>query len=297
MKPIISTLILSFVIFSNQLLAQIPNSSFEFWEEQGFMGVTANNPKGWFTSNLYMEMAGLELPVTETTGRSGKAISIKTVIDDEGNPASGFVTSLRDTSVSFLEFDQTRFPMGVRPEKFKGYFKYLLPNGSDSFTIYMEFYKEGTPIGSAEYTYGEETTDFTAFEINVDYFQNDVPDSAIITFLSSTGEVPKVGSELIIDDLEVSGGTVSTLKPNQLNLATQVYPNPASGSLTVEITENTEETVQIELINIIGVSVKKQSLSPGIKTGEFDVAGLPGGVYFLNVYTAKGSKTHKVVIK
>lgn len=72
-----------------------------------------------------------------------------------------------------------------------------------------------------------------------------------------------------------------------------VYPNPVSDVLNVTI-DGAEQAV-ITLINANGSIVAQQKIQQS--TASIPVNMLAKGYYFLTVQTAKGTKTHKVIIK
>jgi len=79
-------------------------------------------------------------------------------------------------------------------------------------------------------------------------------------------------------------GTAGITEPNK-ELAFQVYPNPATNYINVNVSGSDENTATIEVINLLGSKVidlgGKQSLVNGVK--RIDISALPKGVYFLNI--------------
>ena len=78
-----------------------------------------------------------------------------------------------------------------------------------------------------------------------------------------------------IDDVKVIGGMVS-VEENQL-AAVSVYPNPAHEMVSF----NLESDAQVNIFDMTGRMVSTMSMAAG--QGQYQVAGLENGVYFLNI--------------
>ncbi|MBK6966230.1 MAG: T9SS type A sorting domain-containing protein [Bacteroidales bacterium] len=76
---------------------------------------------------------------------------------------------------------------------------------------------------------------------------------------------------------------VSVSEPTPVNdLAFTIYPNPASGKITVELTGALSGMVgDVIIIGITGKELLRQQVTTP-KT-EFDVSALPAGVYFIKL--------------
>jgi hypothetical protein len=77
-----------------------------------------------------------------------------------------------------------------------------------------------------------------------------------------------------------------------------IYPNPASNKLNVLFNSETDETVEIRLINLTGQVVLNglPENSAGNYHSVLDVNALPGGIYFLEVGSSSGKLVRKVAI-
>ena len=91
-----------------------------------------------------------------------------------------------------------------------------------------------------------------------------------------------------IGDLEQ---VVYTSSINQLGL----YPIPAKQELNVEVNMNLDESVNIQVFNLIGESVQSNSfnLSKGPNTVKLDVSNLNQGVYLCKINSSKGQILRK----
>ena len=76
-------------------------------------------------------------------------------------------------------------------------------------------------------------------------------------------------------------------------ISVNVYPNPASDKLMVNI-ENATGAVVLLVQNTIGQIVLQKTVSSGVN--ELPVSSLPAGIYFLHV-TSNGSETTEKFVK
>jgi len=74
-----------------------------------------------------------------------------------------------------------------------------------------------------------------------------------------------------------------------------VYPNPASNVLTVEV--DAVAASSVELVDLSGKLVATQSVGAGFNKVQFNVANVNAGLYFLSVRSANGVVTQKVIVK
>lgn len=74
-----------------------------------------------------------------------------------------------------------------------------------------------------------------------------------------------------------------------------VYPNPATDVLNVKFDAVAETS--IELVDLTGQIVASQNAQAGAVATSFETADFNAGIYFINVKSANGTATQKVVIK
>jgi len=78
------------------------------------------------------------------------------------------------------------------------------------------------------------------------------------------------------------------------------YPNPVnSGQLTVSLTTDQSEVLNLQLLSVTGAEVMTRQLSviPGQNRHQLDVHGLPSGLYMLRVNGAEKQSTMRVVVQ
>lgn len=94
------------------------------------------------------------------------------------------------------------------------------------------------------------------------------------------------------DNLMVDGKPISIAEVNIAEDA-NIYPNPASTNVFVELAEATD--FDVELTNTAGQVVRSANYSNTAKA-EMNVEGLPKGIYILNVTSDKGSSSQRITI-
>jgi serine protease AprX len=82
------------------------------------------------------------------------------------------------------------------------------------------------------------------------------------------------------------------------NYDINIYPVPASETINIQLTLAHMNYVEIELINIMGRTIDKQSLTlleAGKHEMEFDISSLPRSVYFIR-FSIDGEQLNKKII-
>jgi hypothetical protein len=74
-----------------------------------------------------------------------------------------------------------------------------------------------------------------------------------------------------------------------------VYPNPTAGNITIELNEVSEKTIQAELFDLSGRSLKQETY-PASKTIMFETDGLSNGTYLLRIKANETTYTQRISI-
>lgn len=278
--------------FAGLLHAQVPNGSFETWENL-FM-TTTKTPSDFISSNFSV-YDGADPSVVQTTGVSGKGASIMTQMLIDANTGdttyeSGFLSSgeVDIFNGTFLD----KFAVTGKPLKLEGYYAFHQA-GNDEFAILLTVFKNGVAIGMAQLVDSMESLTYQSFSIEIDYFQNDIPDSASITILSSFDKAT-FGTVLKVDEFTLDFGT-----PNSLVSADAItltcYPNPANNY--VEIVRPEWLTTGVyAVMNAQGQQVTSGTFSEGDATMRLETAELPAGTYFIQISDGQNAARSKISI-
>ncbi len=93
--------------------------------------------------------------------------------------------------------------------------------------------------------------------------------------------------------LKVVDASMLGVKPNTKANNVNVYPNPASDKLNIEVSSDSK----VQMLDLNGKKVVAEKNVNANQKGSIDVSGLAKGVYMMKVYNANSVTTKKVVIK
>ncbi len=151
--------------------------------------------------------------------------------------------------------------------------------------------------------------------IEADNFLLYVSDDNFVSFLSGFDGLEITGTSYIINGIEpgtsyyyklksknifglsdfsniITANTTTAIEETVLNNL-QLYPNPVSKELTIEI-DNNNKYVDFEIINSIGQVVYKGNLQ---EKRTILTSGLTKGIYMVKIQTDKGSFSKKIVVQ
>jgi len=74
-----------------------------------------------------------------------------------------------------------------------------------------------------------------------------------------------------------------------------VYPNPASNTIRLQLTEDVVNINEIQVMSTMGKVNKTMTRKIDDGVYELNISGLPKGLYFLKARTPEGIKTFKFV--
>ena len=93
----------------------------------------------------------------------------------------------------------------------------------------------------------------------------------------------------------VASTGVTGIQEYNLNNNFSIYPNPLVDKFYVESTTSSKYPMTISLFDIVGKQVSQTIKSTSDKT-EMDVSGFNEGIYFIQIKTAEGMVTKKIVV-
>jgi hypothetical protein len=246
-----------------------PNGNFEDWSDDNPFNV--EEPTGWVTSNIANVSAGLPANVTKTTDAySGDfAMKMETIEDPSANPVGAGAVCMADINFT--------------PEKLVGYYKTDLL-GNDVAGLNIILLADGMAIGGGELEFEANQSDYTAFEIIIDYFIPNVePTNLTMTILNSTSEPAVVGTTLWIDALSL-GDPSGVFVPFSPEIKAMISPNPATDLLRVEVPDGFEN-LHFRMMDLNG---RVWSETTFTKTTDLNVSHLTSGYYFYELRNEKG---------
>lgn len=175
-------------------------------------------------------------------------------------------------------------------------FRYLFPAVSAGRTLQVQLVRPGSPYPSTIVVHDLTVQSGTLgvwqnFETIYDVTSNSsvTPPYSLALFIFSNGfDFNNLSPYIVIDDVKVtSASDLASLSTNE-NQALQDIKilNPVKDKIDIQTIGKIEK---IEIINVNGQLVKS------LKKGDFGVADLLKGIYFLNIHTPKEIITKKIV--
>lgn len=175
--------------------------------------------------------------------------------------------------------------------------------GNDPFVI--EISNNGTNWVTVEKTYQTDrnwrknairVTDYVQLS-NTVYLRFRASDS---TLASGTNNGQSL-VEAAIDDITIFEEAATSTKDLESTIESmKVYPNPATTATTLEVKLNVSQHIQVRLSNSLGQAIQFRDLGlqgAGSLRLDLNTAGLPAGIYMVEVLTGSGIRTQRLVIQ
>ena len=309
-KRILHSLIICLLILltANKSLAQeIPNGDFEEWL------TCLCDPPYWNTNNLYP-------PPLE-------CIQISPGFPPYSGDfcIEGMVDSCTELAALFPPLIQSyEIPLNSKPEALHGFYKYF-PISDDLFTASIKLYSNNSLIGEGLFKSDQLVTNFSEFIVNIEYYNNDIPDIAIIKFTIDSSLIDNKlhqGSIWYIDYLTF--GPLSSLGSDKIAgissfILSQNYPNPFNPSTKIKFTipaglnplmggDERGGLVTLKVYDVLGNEIATL-INEEKPAGEYEVefnshSGLPSGkvrnlpsrVYFYQLRSGNFVETKKMIL-
>lgn len=269
MKTIL-TLCLCIPVF---VFAQIPNNSFEVWA-----GYITEEPTGWITNNIPYHVS-----VSKTTESYTGLFAAKVISNGPSfeGPAPGWLkTTLIPTEI---------------PKKLILYYKCdsILPPAYGEIAVNQYNNGINTEIGKAEIL--SKTQSFELLSISLNCSQ--IPDSIEIKISSVTvnnGLIYEGYVSFIVDDIILSN--ITGFIDQSFKKSIKLFPNPANGYLTVEVSENFD--IQNGIIQILDLNGKLlNSMILNNYTQVLFIDDLSPNTYLLKVMNNKRSMISRFLVQ
>ena len=267
------------LVFRLTIYSQIPNPSFEAWNN--------NQPNGWHS---YYN----PLPMTETqTGTAFTGTSaLKSTIMNPGAATfaveSGVVTGSSSTNYYI--------PLGPKPTKLFG--QYILSTVINTLTVNVFIKSSGTIIATGVFTANTSSGVFTSFTTNITYSSIAVPDSFKID-ISFNGPGPgttfsaSIGDYFIIDDL--SFDINNSISETTADPFIRMFPNPILDKVTFQLSEFKNKIKKVEMFGAQGQWIVTHYVDE--RRYDLDLSELNEGLYFFKITLNDDKAITKKIIK
>lgn len=285
MTKTLYTIIAALLLAATPLQAQIPNASFENWSDF----VDYEEPTGWSSLNVISAIFGGDFSCErETPGAVGSfGVRISTVeVSGFGLLPGLLLSGEPDAPVD-------GFPFTQRPAALTGQWKAAVQPGDEAIvTVTLSRWNsalEGRDIiGYGQLTVTGTVTNWTAFNVPIEYDLPLIPDTASILIGSSTGD-GVAGSSISVDGLAFVGATGIGEAYQGL---VSVFPVPAMDVLHVQADAL---LLNAQLWSADGRLVRDQGVNADRLA--ISVGDLPAGAYVLVAYMGDGTVLRRTVMK
>ena len=164
--------------------------------------------------------------------------------------------------------------------------------GTDLIAFYKSFYSNGYVDVALVRTNQADKSGFghigTFSIVTTDNLAGGKLQVSLVNVAAITKSETPVPLNVIGDSVVISG----VGKIGEMNRKILLYPNPASGFITVKMPERTVS--KITLYNMLGQALK--TIVDPSPLAKIDVSSLPSGMYFMSLQTSEGFVTRKVEI-
>ena len=278
-------------------MAQIPNFSFENWTTVG----SYSNPDNWGTMNNTTAIASVYTATKGTPGSPGTAylkLTSKTVSTTvvNGIAVSGVLDSITIMPKSGFAFSQ-------RPANFTGKWQHMIYGSSQgSLQVTLTRWDTGlnqrVSVATANQTLSGMAMSWANFTIPFTYSDGGFPDTCIIV-LKASGSVPTNNDYLWVDNLAFSGTVTGIEKYDSFLSNMNIYPNPSTESITLNLNLKSPQQITIEITDLTGKLIRSRNV--GTLQGEsiqtINVSGIAKGTYTVRVVGERGIEVRKIILE
>ena len=304
----LSLLLLVTLIFNSKIASaqNLINAGFENWTNV----IIFNEPTGYVSSNYFSIILGSGgLPranVSKSAGiKHGGNFAAKlesyaqNTGDSLGVPGLIITGSLDIASATI----NPGFPYVGRPAELRGFYKYAQGLSTDSGTALVSLMKRNILTGQQEAVaigigVFSNKTNFSEFSVPLFYASNEIPDTAIIVF-STTSTLSTdsaaltsapVGSILYLDDLSFFGSVAAGLESIDALLQVNTYPNPSSDLVNITFVQKVAGAGQLMIRDLTGKLIYQQEIQLAAGKNEIPVAtkDWDSGLYLYQINTPEG---------
>lgn len=309
-------------LFDKKTLGQeVPNGDMEVWENVS-LGVY-KHPLNWitnnyfFTSSICSPILTAERTNDSHSGNWAAQLEAQECISDGGGEV--LYTGYLALGTEIYYNTGNGIPYSEKPAKLSFYYKFKKVGNDTGFaqiflTALDSSYKPGKVIGQGSSIMLNDTNNYTLMEVPINYFSLDTPKLMKIVFTTSKtlfdrqpgiatapGDGANTGTILWIDDITVSGGTLSSSDEKRKQINWEVFPNPISDAATLNFNMPKTEIVKITLYSIEGKELlqlfNETAISNQIYNLEIDGSKLHSGVYIVKFQSHETISKKIIVMK
>jgi hypothetical protein len=285
---IILTVLIAMTIKTN---AQIPNNGFENWTTIN----SYDSLSGWGSTN-YLS-TGSFYAVTKSIDHYPTTVGAYSVRIENNIALLSNYSGVGCINTGGFGPKHPVFPITGHPTSLTGYYKFAPQNG-DTMGIVIRLYLNGVQVTHNDLTSTVSESNWTSFNIPIASYTS--ADSAFISISPSNfdGNVAKIhgNSVLYVDNLNFDNLITSVSEKTSVNTLFNLYPNPASNVVTLNIgNTNNNADLTLNIYNVIGTLVKSKPLNQNQR--QINIGDLSNGIYMVTIKSKDFTETQKLIIQ
>lgn len=280
---------------------QIPNGGFEYWSVAG----QGEDPDSlWYSVNQLTNSIVYPILVSKSTDAyaGSYALYVKsdtaTLPPPAGNNMLDTLSGFVGLSFNFNEGNSLGIPFFDRPDCISVYIKANIPEG-DTSSIIVTLKNTNGIVGETTVFISENVLSYTNYTIPINYLNSQDPENLAITVFAGDGELPVQNAqsnlnplpnnEIWVDEMTFIYGQNCATSINDIESQDKIkiYPNPVQNFIVIEMNSGEFNDMYFEVIELNGKRIYQSNLNQ--ENTIFDISFLNSGLYFLNVYSDKGS--------
>lgn len=268
----------------------IPNAGFENWSDE-------NNATDWYGLSIdlivYQLYTFSQSPDAHVGSYAAKVETIDATLVNLPGIACLSPISF-DLMAGGIVFGSAGTPINVRPTSITGNLKYN-QMGSDTAAIIVVLTKWNTgtsqrdTVGYFGTLINSPSASYVPFNISINVSQT--PDSMNIMLVSSGGYEPQVGSQLFVDNLDMTFLPNTGIETPSL-FSLEFYPNPATDEVLFSLPESGNSVIAI--YDSTGKLIRTERQFDQVFY--IDVRNLQQGIYQIVLMQNNNTYTHKILV-
>lgn len=276
--------------------AQIPNNGFESWTTVG----SYENPTGvWKTPNS--TCTGPFYPVTKSTDHFPASVGSYSIRIENNTallPAIGGCGIVLTNLTTLMDGPDHSFPISGHPNNFCGWYKFNSVN-YDTMMISLQLYQGGISVAYANFMTIFSTSGWNSFNIPISTYTAADSGAIMISAYNADGPppdyLPNGNSVLYVDNLSLDALITSAPDEVSENISFDIYPNPASEIVNMNINNRSNEEMEINIYDVIGNLVKSMALKQNQTA--INIEDLSNGVYVVSLKSKDITTNRKLIIQ
>ncbi|MBK9191883.1 MAG: T9SS type A sorting domain-containing protein [Crocinitomicaceae bacterium] len=256
----------------------IPNNSFENWTYE-----TIEQPTAWFSFDqmLYPQTQSAYVTKSSTASVGSYSMQIETTFENLfiGIPSiatNGYFEPALDSVVGGT-------PFIAQPAQFTGMYQFS-PSLTDTAWVYIDFWNATSGLHTMYIDTLLDASSWTPWSIDLTF--TEAPDSVLIYFWGGQN----LGSTLLVDDIQFTGGDVSVNESSISDFT--LYPNPANNEVTILF----EKADVIRIFNTAGVLVDSFNVNES-NLKSISTINYENGIYLIQLIDKGKVSVQKLVVE